>query len=142
VLLAANIISFPDLPAECGFFADLQCDGIEGITLAEFTDYTGLRLIDENGRLLDDLPKMNTFLNRLLALRIEIQNLLFADFERRIAERIKQAKANGTYDRGVETLWADGGFDVVESQVLTTHSAGSETTCYSIDKLNKLPLLR
>jgi predicted RNA methylase len=123
------------------FFADLQCGGIEGITLAEFTDYTGLRLIDENGRLLDDLPKMNTFLNRLLALRIEIQNLLFADFERRIAERIKQAKANGTYDRGVETLWADGGFDVVESQVLTTHSSGSETICYSIDRLNKPKLI-
>jgi hypothetical protein len=119
------------------FFADLRRDDIGGISLGEFCNYTGLRLVNDNGQLLDTLPQMNTFLNRLLALPIGLQNILFAEFERRISERIEQAKAAGSYERGVETLFCDGGFEVVETQILNTHSSGAETICYSIDKFNK-----
>jgi predicted RNA methylase len=119
------------------FFADLRRDGMEGLSLSEFCDFTGLRLVNENGQLLDTLPQMNTFLNRLLALPIGLQNLLFAEFEQRIAERIQQAKAAGSYERGVENLFSDGGFEVIETQILNTHSSGAETICYSIDRLNK-----
>jgi predicted RNA methylase len=123
------------------FFADLRRDNIGGISLSDFCNYTGLRLVNDSGQLLDSLPQMNTFLNRLLALPIGLQNILFAEFEQRILTRIEQAKAAGSYERGVENLFSDGGFDVIETQILNTHSSGAETICYSIDKLNKPHLL-
>jgi P-loop containing NTP hydrolase pore-1/C-terminal domain on Strawberry notch homologue len=123
------------------FFADLRRSSIGGISLSEFCNYTGLNLVNENGQLLEKLPQMNTFLNRLLALPIGLQNILFGEFEERILTRIEQAKAAGSYERGVETLFSDGGFEVVETQILNTHSSGAETICYSIDKLNKPHIL-
>jgi predicted RNA methylase len=123
------------------FFADLRRDSIGGISLSEFCNYTGLRLVNDSGQLLDTLPQMNTFLNRLLALPIGLQNILFGEFEERILTRIEQAKAAGSYERGVETLFCDGGFEVIETQILNTHASGAETICYSIDKLNKPHLL-
>jgi P-loop containing NTP hydrolase pore-1/C-terminal domain on Strawberry notch homologue len=119
------------------FFADLRRDGIGGISMSEFCNFTGLRLVNDSGQLLDTLPQMNTFLNRLLALPIGLQNILFGEFEQRISDRIEQAKAAGSYERGVENLFGDGGFEVIETQILNTHSSGAETICYSIDKLNK-----
>jgi predicted RNA methylase len=119
------------------FFADLRRGTVAGISLAEFTEYTGLRLLTDGGQLLESLPKMNTFLNRLLALPIGLQNMLFADFEERIAQRVSAAKANDSYDRGVENLFADGGFEVISTQVLNTHSSGAETICHTIDKLDR-----
>jgi hypothetical protein len=119
------------------FFADLNARGIEGISPAEFAEHTGLKLVNQDGKFTSDLPKMNTFLNRLLALNIGIQNRLFGDFETRILQRIEQAKANGTFERGVETIWAEGGFEVVDTKLLTTHSSGAETICYAIDKLSQ-----
>ena len=48
--------------------------------LAAFEDATGLSLTDDNG-LKDELPPITTFLNRLLALTIAMQTVLFAAFE-------------------------------------------------------------
>ena len=45
-----------------------------------FEDATGLKLMDANG-IKDDLPPITTFLNRLLALTIELQGVLFTAFE-------------------------------------------------------------
>ena len=123
------------------FFADLHRDGIGGISLGEFCRLTGLRLTNGEGKLIAQLPQMTTFLNRLLALPIGLQNILFAEFEQRILDRIDRAKAAGNYDRGVENLFADGGFEVIETQILNTHSSGAETICYAIDKLNKPQLI-
>jgi C-terminal domain on Strawberry notch homologue len=80
---------------------------------------------------------MNTFLNRLLALPIGLQNTLFADFEERILRRVAEAKANDSYDRGIENLFADGGFKILNTQVLNVHASGAETICYTIDKLDR-----
>jgi hypothetical protein len=119
------------------FFADIRRDGIGGISLGEFCYLTGLRLTNGEGQLIAQLPQMTTFLNRLLALPIGLQNILFAELEQRILDRIERAKVVGNYDRGVENLFADGGFEAVETQILNTHSSGAETICYTIDKLNK-----
>ena len=71
-----------------------------------FEDATGLKLVDTNG-LKDELPPITTFLNRLLALTIELQNILFTAFERLLNARIEGAIASGTYDVGLETLRAE-----------------------------------
>ncbi len=53
---------------------------LAGCSLGAFEDATGLSLTDDNG-LKDDLPPITTFLNRLLALTIDMQAVLFAAFE-------------------------------------------------------------
>jgi len=45
-------------------------------SLQAFENSTGLKLTDDNG-IKDDLPPITTFLNRLLALTIDLQNTLF-----------------------------------------------------------------
>src|SRR4051812_15472351 len=50
---------------------------VEGCSLKLFEQTTGLTLTDENG-IKDELPPITTFLNRLLALTIELQDILFA----------------------------------------------------------------
>ena len=71
-----------------------------------FEDATGLKLTDSNG-MKDELPPITTFLNRLLALTIDLQNILFTVFEELLNARIEGAIASGTYDLGLETLTAE-----------------------------------
>ena len=88
------------------FWRHLKDGLIEGCTVERFEAATGLRIVDQGG-LRDDLPPMHTFLNRILALRIDLQNRLFAHLELLIEAGIQEAKAEGTYELGVESLHAD-----------------------------------
>ena len=80
---------------------------VEGCSLQAFEDATGLRLTDHDGSLREELPPITTFLNRLLALTIDLQNTLFGVFEDLLRAKIEGAIASGTYDLGVETLTAE-----------------------------------
>jgi len=80
--------------------------GVEGCSLARFEAATGLKLTDDTG-IKDDLPPITTFLNRLLALTIEMQTTLFSAFESLLVARIEGAIAAGIYDVGLETLRAE-----------------------------------
>ncbi|MBZ5797949.1 strawberry notch C-terminal domain-containing protein, partial [Burkholderia contaminans] len=53
---------------------------VEGCSLERFETATGLKLMDGNG-VKDELPPITTFLNRLLALTIELQGIIFTAFE-------------------------------------------------------------
>ena len=79
---------------------------IDGWSLADFEEATGLKLVHE-GTLKEELPPMSRFLNRLLALPIAEQNQLFAALETRIESNIEQAVEAGSYEVGVETVRAD-----------------------------------
>jgi predicted RNA methylase len=99
---------------------------VEGCSLEAFEDATGLKLTDTNG-LKDELPPITTFLNRLLALTIELQNILFTAFEQLLTARIEGAIASGTYDAGLETLRADS-FVMTGRRAIYVHPAtGAET---------------
>jgi hypothetical protein len=99
---------------------------VEGCSLQMFEDATGLKLTDSNG-IRDDLPPITTFLNRLLALTIELQNILFTAFEQLLTARIEGAIASGTYDVGLETLTAES-FTVTDRQTIYTHPGTSAET--------------
>src|SRR3546814_10580379 len=71
-----------------------------------FEDDSGLSLTDSTG-IKDELPPITTFLNRLLALTIELQGVLFTAFERLLNAKIEGAIASGRYDVGLETLRAE-----------------------------------
>ena len=92
---------------------------IEGCTLQTFEDATGLKLTDSTG-IKDELPPITTFLNRLLALTIDLQNILFTAFEQLLTARIEGAITSGTYDVGLETLRAES-FIVTDRQTIYTH---------------------
>ena len=104
---------------------------VEGCPLERFESATGLKLMDSNG-VKDDLPPITTFLNRLLALTLELQGILFSAFEQLLEARIDGAIASGTYDMGLETLRAES-FTVTDRQVIYTHPAtGAETRLLTI----------
>ncbi|HEY8136187.1 MAG TPA: strawberry notch C-terminal domain-containing protein, partial [Methylocystis sp.] len=104
---------------------------VEGCSLQTFEDATGLKLTDSNGNK-DELPPITTFLNRLLALTIELQNILFTAFEQLLNARIEGAIASGSYDLGLETLTAES-FAVTDRQTIYTHpGSGAETRLLTI----------
>ncbi|BCH29836.1 methylase [Mesorhizobium sp. L-8-10] len=109
---------------------------VEGCSLERFEAATGLKLMDANG-IKDELPPITTFLNRLLALTIELQGVLFGAFEQLLAARIEGAIASGTYDAGLETLRAES-FVVTDRQVIYTHPrTGAETRLLTITERNR-----
>ncbi|WP_068117763.1 strawberry notch family protein [Tropicimonas marinistellae] len=87
-----------------GYYADLAAGRAGAMSYEQFADWTALKLIDQDGVLLEELPPIQRFLNRVLALPIHLQNALFAEFMSRIADQTERARAAGTLDLGVETL--------------------------------------
>lgn len=111
---------------------------IDGLSLVEFQDATGLSLIDQDGSLKEDLPPITTFLNRVLAMRIAQQNAIFGYLEERIEAEIDAAMASGRYEIGVEQLTAER-FDVVGRETIFTHAdSGAETRLLEIRQVERL----
>ncbi|OHT20087.1 bifunctional class I SAM-dependent methyltransferase/DEAD/DEAH box helicase [Edaphosphingomonas haloaromaticamans] len=109
---------------------------IDGCSLEQFESATGLRLGDETG-LRDDLPPITTFLNRMLALTIALQNILFTAFEDLLSARIEGAIASGTYELGLETLQAES-FTIVERATIYTHpGTRAETRLLTIERKDR-----
>ena len=105
---------------------------VEGCSLEAFQAATGLRLTDQDGSLREELPPITTFLNRLLALTIDLQNTLFGVFEDLLRAKIEGAKASGTYDAGVETLTAES-LVVTDRRALYVHpQTGAETQVFTV----------
>ena len=110
---------------------------VEGCSLQAFEDATGLRLTDGDGSLREDLPPITTFLNRLLALTIDLQNTLFGVFEGLLRTRIEGAIASGTYDLGVETVTAES-LIVTDRRTLYVHpQSGAETQVFTITRRDR-----
>lgn len=104
---------------------------VEGCSLQMFEDATGLKLMDDTG-IKDELPPITTFLNRLLALTIELQGVLFTAFEQLLNAKIEGAIASGSYDVGLETLRAES-FVVTDRQTIHVHpGTGAEARLLTI----------
>lgn len=101
---------------------------LKSTTLERFVEMTGLKLVcDDGGALLDDLPPIQRWLNRLLALRIATQNAIFEEYIALIQARIDAARERGALDVGVETIVVEK-IVLVERQLLRRDPAiGAET---------------
>ena len=98
-----------------------------------FEDATGLSLTDSTG-IKDELPPITAFLNRLLALTIELQGVLFTTFERLLNAKIEGAIASGSYDVGLETLQAES-FIVTDRRTIHVHpGTGAEARLLTITR--------
>ncbi|TAJ90274.1 MAG: methylase [Reyranella sp.] len=105
---------------------------VEGCSLEAFQAATGLHLTDQDGSLREELPPITTFLNRLLALTIDLQNTLFGVFEDLLRAKIEGARVSGTYDVGVETLTAES-LVVTDRRALYVHpTTGAETQVFTV----------
>lgn len=119
------------------FYKLIHRGGIEGCSLETFETITGLSLTAEEGGLKDELPPIHTFLNRMLALAIAMQNLLFDAFEQLLAARIEGAIAAGVYDKGLETLTADR-MTVKERKLVYTHPVtGAQSHLLTIERMDR-----
>ena len=124
------------------FYVRLVAGEAQAMTLDRFTERTGLKLTDEDGVLLEELPPITRFLNRALAMRIAEQNAVFAEFEAILAAAAEQAAAMGQRETGVETIKADG-VTILDRQTLRTcPRTGAETVLWrlalkrSLDRLS------
>lgn len=118
-----------------GFYRALYAGKLQSCSLALFQELTGLRLTAPDGSLNEELPPIHQFLNRILALRIALQNAIFAEFEALIEARVDAAVNAGTYETGIETIEAER-LSVVETRVLHTHEkTGAETRFVRIERL-------
>lgn len=102
---------------------------LASMSLEDFEAKTALKLLDGEGQLKgsEDLPPMNIFLNRLLALRITDQNALFADYEKILGGVVERAAAAGQLDHGLEDIVAED-LQVLSEEIIRTDGAtGAET---------------
>ncbi len=115
---------------------------IEGCSLARFEEMTGLSIATQDGGLLDELPPIGRFLNRCLALRIAMQNRLFAAFEERLAAVIEGAIAAGIHDIGLEVLTAES-FVITKREIAYTHpGSGAMTHLITLTERKRLNPLK
>lgn len=115
------------------FFVDIYNGKVEGISLSDFQRQTGLNLCDNQGKLLDDLPPITRFLNRLLSLTIDLQNRTFDAYAQRLDDIIRAAMDAGTLDVGIETIRADRVVKIAEQIVYTHAESGSQTKLVELE---------
>jgi hypothetical protein len=83
----------------------LLADGkLKSISLTDFERRSGLSLVSEDGILREDLPPIQRWLNRILAMPIGLQNSIFDEFLALVEARVSAAREAGTLDLGVETI--------------------------------------
>ena len=98
----------------------LLYDGkLEATTFGNFVERTGLRLESPDGGLTDNLPTIQRWLNRILALPIALQNAIFDEYLGLVEARIEAAREAGTLDQGLETVRVDR-FKVLADELLRT----------------------
>lgn len=81
---------------------------IEGIGINDLEQKLGLKgLVNESGKINPgavEAVKIETFLNRILAIEVADQNKIFGEFFKRMEALITRAKETDTYDDGLQTL--------------------------------------
>jgi predicted RNA methylase len=124
---ADNLESGYARDALVGWYHLLYAGKLQSVSLGRFQELTGLRLEGQDGGLRDDLPPIQRWLNRLLALRIGLQNAIFDEFLGLIEARVAAAREAGTLDLGVETVRVDS-FEILDDRVIRTDRRSGATT--------------
>jgi len=109
------------------WFGLLFTGKLEAVSLGRFHELTGLRIEAPDGSMIDDLPSIHRWLNRILALPIALQNAIFDEFMGLVEARIDAARQAGTLDLGLETIAVED-FTVLSDTLLRTDPASGATT--------------
>jgi hypothetical protein len=100
---------------------------LKSTNLEDFCTRTGLEIHDSDGAMKEDLPPIQRWLNRLLALQIGLQNKIFDEFLALVETRVAAAREAGTLDVGVETITADTA-RVIDDTLLRTDALSGATS--------------
>ena len=109
------------------WFGLLFTGKLEAVSLGRFQELTGLRIEAPDGSMVDDLPSIQRWLNRILALPIALQNAIFDEFMGLVEARIDAARQAGTLDLGLETIAVEE-FTILSDMLLRTDPASGATT--------------
>lgn len=109
------------------WFGLLFMGKLKAVTLARFQELTGLRLEGADGGMVEELPPIQRWLNRILALPIALQNAIFDEFLTLVEARVDAARQAGTLDLGVETIAVES-FEVLSDTLLRTDALSGATT--------------
>ena len=124
---ADNLESAYAKDALVGWYHLLFAGKLASVTFDRFQELSGLKLEGEGGGLRDDLPPIQRWLNRLLALRIALQNAIFDEFLCLIESRVAAAREAGTLDLGVETVSVEE-FEILDDRIVRTDPRSGATT--------------
>jgi hypothetical protein len=106
----------------------LHAGKLASTTLVDFQTMTGLKLTEQDGGgLLEKLPPIQRWLNRILALRIATQNAIFEEYIGLIQARVDAAREAGSLDLGVETIRAERIVPLSDQVLRTDPLTGAET---------------
>ena len=106
-------------------------------TMDDFCARTGLELYESDGNLKEELPPIQRWLNRLLALPIGLQNVIFDEFLSLVETRVAAARKAGTLDVGVETITADTATVVDDTLLRTDPLSGATSHLLTIEIARK-----
>jgi len=109
------------------WFHLLVAGKLTSTTLADFEERTGLSLLDADGVIKEELPPIQRWLNRLLALPIGHQNVIFDEFLALVETRVAAARDAGTLDIGVETMQVESA-TILEDTLLRTDPVSGATS--------------
>lgn len=109
------------------WFGLLAAGTLKSTTLLDFQKRTGLKIASDDGILEKDLPPIQRWLNRILALPIAMQNAIFDEFLALVEARVSAARDAGTLDVGVETIQVESA-SVAEDIVLRTDERTGATS--------------
>ena len=106
----------------------LLCAGkLEAVALSQFEELSGLRIAAKDGGMVEDLPTIQRWLNRILAFPIALQNAIFDEYLGLVEARVDAARQAGTLDLGVETLAVES-FDILADRIIRTDEASGAAT--------------
>lgn len=106
---------------------------LKSVSYSRFQALTGLDLEGEGGGLKEDLPPIQRWLNRVLALRIALQNAIFDEYLGLIEARVEAAREAGTLDVGVETITAEKLTILDRTTIRRDATSGAETEILRIE---------
>lgn len=87
--------------------------------------------------MVDELPPIQRWLNRILALPIHLQNAIFDEFLDLIEARVSAAREAGTLDVGVETVMAERATVIDDVALRTDPRSGATTHLLTIEIATK-----
>lgn len=92
-------------------------------------------LVDKNMHALNKtkLPPVSKFLNRILNLQIDEQNMVFAEFDRRMQAGVEAAASKGLLDTGTETVRADRVTKKTDTVVYADKAHNAETRMVQLE---------
>ncbi len=109
------------------FYNQLVDGKIEGLSVESFEDQTGTQIVDEHGKMRQDLPTILRTMNRMLSMEVDQQNITFNAFSKNLDEVIQEHADAGTLDLGIETITGLAVEKVSEKVVRKDQDTGAET---------------